>query len=231
MPFFYYMDPTYILVIIAGLLSVFASFGVKGAFKKYDKVYSRRNLTGAQAARRILDSHGLTDVSVERVAGDLTDHFDPKDNVIRLSQSTYDSTSVAAVGVAAHETGHAIQYAEDYSPIKLRNSIVPAVNFSSAISLPLFFIGLIMSLPVLTNIGIILFCGVLAFQLITLPVEFNASKRAVRILDETGMLDADELTGTKKVLRAAAMTYVAAVAASALQILRLVLLANRNRRD
>lgn len=231
MPFFYYMDPTYVLVLIGALLSIFASFGVNGTYRKYDKVYNRRGLTGAQAARRILDSYGLSDVRIERVSGNLTDHFDPRANVVRLSQSTYDSGSVAAVGVAAHETGHAIQYAKGYAPIKIRNSIVPVVNFGSAISLPLFFIGLILSVPFLTDLGIILFSGILIFQLITLPVEFNASGRAVRILEETGMLEYDELKGTKKVLRAAAMTYVAAVAASALQLLRLVLLSNRNRRN
>lgn len=231
MPFFYYWDPTYVLVLIGALFSVFASFGVNGTYRKFDKMLSRRGITASQAARRILDSYGLSNIQIECVAGELTDHFDPRANVVRLSQSTYGSTSVAAVGVAAHETGHAIQYAQGYAPIKIRNSIIPVVNFGSAISLPLFFVGLILSLPLLTNIGIVLFSGVLVFQLITLPVEFDASHRAIRILDETGMVDEDELRGVKKVLRAAAMTYVAAVAASALQLLRLVLLSNRNRRN
>lgn len=230
-PFFYRIDPTYVLVIFAFLLTMFASFGVNSAFKKYSNVYNRRGLTGADAARNILDRNGLSHVRVEHVSGELTDHYDPRDNVIRLSDSTYSSTSVAAVGVAAHEAGHAVQHATDYVPIKIRNAIVPVVNFGSMLSMPLFFIGLLLGYSILANVGVILFSVVLVFQLITLPVEFNASSRAMRIMDETGLLETDELSQAKKVLRAAAMTYVAAVASSALQLLRLLLIANRNRRD
>lgn len=231
MPYFYYMDPTYVLVILAFVLTMFASFGVNSAFKKYSEVYNRRGLTGAQAARYILDRNGLGNIRVERVSGKLTDHYDPKSNVIRLSESTYDSTSVAAVGVAAHESGHAVQHATGYAPIKIRNTIVPFVNIGSTLSMPIFLIGLIFSLPMLANIGVVLFSAVLVFQLITLPVEFNASSRAMSIMNETGMLDTEELNQAGKVLRAAAMTYVAAVASSALQLLRLLMIANRNRRN
>ena len=230
MPFYYYgYDPTYILVIIAFLLSMFASFGVKATFSKYNKVSNSRGLTGADAARRILDANGLQHVRLERVAGDLTDHFDPKSNVVRLSDSTYSSTSVGAIGVAAHECGHAIQYATNYVPIKLRNSIVPVVNIGNSLSMPLFFIGLFMGMYNLALIGALLFGLVLVFQLITLPVEFNASRRAIKILDEKDLLSGQELKGSKKVLKAAAMTYVAAVAATALQLLRLLMIVNRRR--
>ena len=226
---YYYYDSTYILVIIAFLLSLFASFGVKSTFNKYNKVISSRGLTGAAAARKILDSNGLNNVLIERVSGDLTDHFDPRANVIRLSDSTYDSGSVAAIGVAAHECGHAIQYSVGYAPIKLRNSIVPVVNFGNSLSMPLFVIGLLLGSYNLALAGIILFSLVLLFQLITLPVEFNASRRALKILDGRSMLFDDELKGARKVLKAAAMTYVAGVAATALQLLRLFVILNRRR--
>ncbi len=230
MPFYYYgYDPTYILVIIAFLLSMFASFGVKATFSKYNKVSNSRGLTGFDAARRILDANGLSHVRLERVSGDLTDHFDPKSNVVRLSDSTYSSTSVGAIGVAAHECGHAIQYATNYVPIKLRNSIVPVVNIGNTLSMPLFLIGLLMGMYNLALIGAILFGLVLVFQVLTLPVEFNASRRAIKILDEKDLLSGAELKGSKKVLKAAAMTYVAAVAATALQLLRLLLIINRRR--
>lgn len=226
-----FYDSTYILVLFGFLLAALASYGVKGAFNKYDKMQSLRHLTGRDAARKILDENGLHDVRIESIGGDLTDHFDPSANVIRLSNSTYNSDSVAAIGVAAHEAGHAVQYAEQYKPIVIRNSILPAVNVCSAIAMPLFIIGLILGAVGLANLGILLYSAALVFQVITLPVEFNASRRAIKILDNSAILEEDELSGAKKVLTAAAMTYVAAVLASALQILRLVLLSNSRRRD
>ncbi len=231
MPFFYYYDPTYFLVIIGFVFAMFASTGVQRAFNKYSKVKSYRNYTGADAARKILDDNGLYNVRIEHINGNLSDHYDPKANVIRLSDATFSDTSVAAIGVAAHEAGHAVQHAVGYVPIKVRNAIVPAVNIASTLSMPLFLIGLLFALPALTNIGILLFSGALVFQVVTLPVEFNASRRALTILNQSAMLEDDELTGAKKVLRAAAMTYVAAVISTALQLLRLVLLSNSRRRD
>ena len=227
----YYMDPTYVLVIFAFILSLIASFGVKRTFAKYSEVKNARGMTGRDAARQILDRNGLGNVNIEHVAGDLTDHFDPKANVIRLSDATYNSTSVAAIGVAAHEAGHAVQHAVGYKPIKVRNSIVPFVNIGSWLSKPLFFIGLLMGLEQLAFLGVILFSAVLVFQLVTLPVEFNASSRALEILDSTGMLSVTEVKQAGKVLKAAAMTYVAAVASTALQLLRLLLILNNRRRD
>lgn len=224
----FYYDSTYVLVIIGFLLSMIASFGVKAAFSKYDKVLSSRGITGADAARRILAENGVN-VRVERVSGNLTDHFDPRSGVVRLSDATYSSSSVAAIGVAAHECGHAIQHSVGYVPIKLRNSIVPVVNIGNRLSMPLFFIGLLLGIYDLAMIGALLFSLVLVFQLITLPVEFNASRRAIKILDNTDMLYGEELSGAKKVLSAAAMTYVAAVAATALQLLRLLTIINRRR--
>lgn len=225
----YYFDPTYILVIIAFILTLFASFGVKSTFNKYNKVYSSRGLTAAEAARKILDANGLQHIRIERIAGDLTDHFSPKESVIRLSDSTYDSNSVAAIGVAAHECGHAVQHQVGYVPIRIRNSIVPIVNVSNWLSMPLFIIGLIMGSFGLALTGAILFGAVLVFQLVTLPTEIDASKRAMRTLEGMYLLDGDELVGAKKTLTAAAMTYVAAVASTALQFLRLLMLANRRR--
>ncbi len=225
----FYYDSTYILVLIAFGLSLFASFGVNATFSKYKKVKSSRRITGEEAARRILDMNGLSAVRVEHIGGNLTDHYDPTSNVIRLSDATFSDTSVAAIGVAAHEAGHAVQHATGYAPIKLRNSIVPIVNIGTNLSMPLFFVGLLFGLPYLTTIGIVLFSLALVFQLITLPVEFNASRRAISVLDSSNILDEDELKGSKKVLFAAAMTYVAAVAATALQLLRLFVIANRRR--
>lgn len=227
----FYYDSTYFLVIIGFLLAAFASSGVQSAFRKYSKVKSYRHYTGFDAARKILDDNGLYNIRIEHIAGNLSDHFDPSANVIRLSDATYNSDSVAAIGVAAHEAGHAVQYAENYAPIKIRNSIVPVVNICSTLSMPLFILGLFLGAAGLANLGIILFSGALVFQVITLPVEFNASKRAIRILSSSAMLDEEELRGAKKVLTAAAMTYVAAVLASLLQLLRLVLLSNRTRED
>ncbi|MBQ7986000.1 MAG: zinc metallopeptidase [Clostridia bacterium] len=231
MPFFYYYDPTYFLVIIGFIFAMIASSGVQSAFRKYSKVKSYRNYTGADAARKILDDNGLYNVRVEHISGNLSDHYDPKANVIRLSDATYSDTSVAAIGVAAHEAGHAVQHAVGYAPIKVRNAIVPAVNIASSLSMPLFLIGLLFAAPMLTNLGILLFSGALVFQVVTLPVEFNASRRALTILNQSAMLEDDELAGAKKVLRAAAMTYVAAVISTALQLLRLILLSNSRRRD
>ena len=188
-----------------------------------------RGLTGADVARKILNSHGLTNVKVERVAGNLTDHFDPRTNVVRLSDATYNSTSVAAIGVAAHECGHAVQHAVGYVPIKFRNAIVPVVNIGNFLSMPLFFIGLVLQYNNLALIGAMLFGLVLLFQVATLPVEFNASRRAISILDSTDILGREELKGAKSVLIAAALTYVAAVASTALQLLRLLLILNRRR--
>lgn len=226
----YWWDPTYYLVIIAMLLSVFASIGVKSTFAKYEKMKTARGITGAEAARKVLDMNGLQNVRVERVSGELTDHFDPRSNVIRLSDSTYSNTSVAAVGVAAHEAGHAVQYAVGYTPIKIRNAIVPVVNIGSSLAMPLFILGLVLNFLNLAYLGVFLFSFALVFQLITLPVELNASARAIKILDSSMILYENEVRPAKKVLKAAAMTYVAAVAATALQLLRLLLILN-NRRD
>ncbi|MBR3792263.1 MAG: zinc metallopeptidase [Clostridia bacterium] len=228
---FYYWDPTYILVIFALLLSMFASFGVNATFNKYKKVKTQRGITGSDAARRVLDMNGLQHIRIERISGNLTDHFDPRAGVIRLSDATYDDTSVAAVGVAAHEAGHAVQHAVGYTPIKVRNSIVPIVNIGNALSMPLFVIGLILGATGLSYLGVLLFSLTLVFQLVTLPVEFNASRRAITILDESMMLYEDEIGPAKKVLRSAAMTYVAAVAATALQLLRFLLILNSRRDD
>ncbi|HIU47862.1 MAG TPA: zinc metallopeptidase [Candidatus Avimonoglobus intestinipullorum] len=227
----FYWDNTYILVLIAFMLSMFASFGVQATFSKYQKVNSRRGMTGMDAARQILDANGLYSVRIEHIQGNLNDHFDPRDGVIRLSDATYQSASVAAIGVAAHEAGHAIQHAKGYAPIKVRNAILPVVNIGSSLSMPLFFIGLILGMTPLAMAGVFLFSGVLLFQLVTLPVEFNASRRALAILKTSSMLDAEEVKNAGKVLKAAAMTYVAAVLSSALQLLRLLLLVNRRRRD
>lgn len=228
---FYYWDPTYILVIFALILSMIASFGVNATFNKYKKQKTARGITGAEAARRVLDMNGLQNIKIEHVSGNLTDHFDPSAGVIRLSDATYNDTSVAAVGVAAHEAGHAVQHAVGYAPIKIRNSIVPVVNIGNALSMPLFLIGLLLNMMGLAYLGVILFSLTLVFQLVTLPVEFNASRRAISILDSSMLLYEDEIKPAKKVLRAAAMTYVAAVAATALQLLRFLLIIGARRDD
>lgn len=225
-----YFDPTYILVIIGLILSLGASAMVNGTFSQYAKVRSMSGMTGAEAARRVLNAAGIYDVRIERVAGKLTDHYDPRNKVLRLSESTYGSTSVAAVCVAAHECGHAIQDQVQYGPLVLRSTLVPLANFGSTAAWPVFLLGLVMSIQPLLTLGIIFFGLAVLFQLVTLPVEFNASGRAVRILEETGILGSQELSGGKKVLRAAAMTYVASLAASVLQLLRLIILAG-GRRD
>ena len=229
MPYYFYYDPTYMLVIVGLIITLIASANVNGTFRKYDKISSRRGITAAQAARRILDANGLQDIRIERVSGKLTDHFSPKERIIRLSDATYDSTSIAALGVAAHECGHAVQHQVGYAPIKLRNGMVPFVNICSHPSIPIILIGLFISAE-LAMFGVVLYCAVFAFQLVTLPTETNASSRAIDTLYNMAILDEDELKGTKKVLRAAAMTYFASAAATALQVLRLFLLVSGNRR-
>lgn len=227
----FYYDPTYILAIFAFLLTLFASMGVKSTFRKYDKIHNSRGYTAATAARKILDMNGLQHIRIEHVAGELTDHYSPNENVIRLSDATYNSDSVAAIGVAAHECGHAVQHQVGYIPIKIRNGIVPAVNICNWLSMPMFIIGLVLGMTNLALMGAVLFGAVLIFQIVTLPTEINASRRALKTLDEAYMLEGDELKGAKKTLTAAAMTYVAAVAATALQFLRLLLIVGGRRRD
>ena len=222
------------LVIIGLIITLIASANIKGTFNKYDKVGSRRGITGAQCARRILDANGLRDIRVELVSGRLTDHFSPKENVIRLSEATYNSTSIAALGVAAHECGHAVQHQVGYVPIKLRNGMVPLVNICNYTSIPIILIGIILGATRFALFGVVLYCAVFAFQLVTLPTETNASARALRTLEEMAILDEDELKGTRKVLRAAAMTYFAAAASTALQVLRLLMIvmgSSQRRRD
>ena len=224
--FFY--DSTLILLVPAIIISGIAQLKIKSSFSKYSKVNSSNGYTGAKVARMLLDDGGLFDIPVEIVRGKLTDHYDPSKRIMRLSEEVYNGTSVAAIGVAAHETGHAMQDKEHYVPLKLRNAIVPAVNFSSNASWLLFLIGIILSISPLINIGIILFSAVVVFQLITLPVEFNASNRALSILESRNILYGDEIKGAKSVLNAAAMTYVAAALMVISQLIRLVLL-SRNR--
>lgn len=231
MGFGWYYDPTVILVFLGLILTLIASAGVKNTFAKYSRVRCMAGYTGAQAAAEVLRRSGISDVRIEHVSGDLTDHYDPRSKVLRLSDSTYSSNSVAAVCVAAHECGHAIQHQKGYGPLVLRSTLVPAANIGSSLSWPIFLLGLVMGLYPLTMAGIVLFGLAVIFQLVTLPVEFNASSRAIQILEGTGMLGSTEISGAKKVLRAAAMTYVASLAASILQLLRLILLAGGRRRD
>lgn len=231
MPYFYF-DSTYILVIIGMVLSLLASAKVKSTYAKYAREASLTGMTGAQAAKKILSTAGIYDVTIQHVAGDLTDHYDPRNKTLNLSDSVYGSVSVAAVGVAAHECGHAIQHDRGYAPLKLRSTIAPVASFGANISWPLILIGLVLGgNGVLVQLGIIMFSLAVLFQLVTLPVEFNASKRAMNLLSETGILYEEELRKTKKVLSAAALTYVAAAASSILQLLRLVLLYGNRRRD
>ena len=222
-----------ILLILAIIIPLIASLNVKSTFKKYSQIRSERGMTGAEAARQLLLDNGITDVTIEQIAGNLTDHYDPRSNTIRLSQSVYGSDSVAAVGVAMHEAGHALQYAQNYAPVRLRNAIVKSTNICSHGSSLMIMLGILFSAKGLGNtlltIGIILFCAVIFFQLVTLPVEFNASGRAVRSLQQGGILSAEEQEGVKKVLTAAAMTYVAAVASSILTLMRLLLIRGRRR--
>ena len=223
-------DGTYVLIILAFLISALVSAKMNATFSKYSKVRSYCGMTGAQAAQRILSSAGIYDVRIEHVSGKLTDHYDPSNKVLRLSDAVYGNTSIAAIGVAAHECGHAVQHARNYVPLSVRSAIVPVANFGSQLSWPLFLAGLIFSFRPLLMIGILLFCAALLFQIVTLPVEFNASARALRMLDETGIMGRQEIRGTKKVFRAAAMTYVAAVIGSLLQLLSLLILSGAFRK-
>ena len=239
MPYYYYgFDWTYLVLILPCMIfSLIASSRVNSTFKKYSSQYSLRRLTGAEAARRVLAHNGVSGVRIERVAGNLTDHYDPRTNVIRLSDSVYDSTSTAAIGVAAHEAGHAVQYARDYAPIKFRAAIIPLTNFGSKLAMPLILAGILLAAfgsfsTILVDLGIAAFGLSFVFQLITLPVEFNASRRAIQAIEEGQLLTAEEQKGAKKILKAAAMTYVAAMAVALAQLLRLIVLfGNRRRRD
>ena len=225
----------YILLILSFVITLAAQIHVQASFRKYSKVRNSRGITGAEAARQLLLEHGITDVQIEPVPGNLTDHYDPRDNVIRLSQDVYDKDSVAAVGVAMHEAGHAVQYAQNYAPVRLRNAIVKSTNISSTVSYLLIMAGIIFGGGngrlgyTLITLGIIFFLAVIFFQLVTLPVEFNASGRAVRALRNSTLLDAEEQKGVRKVLTAAALTYVAAVAVSLLQLVRLLAIRGRRR--
>jgi len=224
-------DPTIILVLIGAILSMWASGRVQGTFQKYSRVRSMTGMTGAEAARKLLNYQGIYDVKVEPVKGQLTDHYDPRSKTVRLSEAVYHQTSVSAIGVAAHECGHAIQDNVGYAPLKLRGAFVPVASFGSKLSWPLILLGLVIGATPFVQIGIWMFVLAVLFQIITLPVEFNASGRAVHLLSEAGILRGQEVDQTKKVLNAAALTYVAAVAASVLQLLRLVLLFGGSRRN
>lgn len=241
MPYFYYygFDWTYLVLVLPCLIfAMIASSRVNSTFKKYSNQYSQRRITGADAALRVLHANGVHGVRIERVSGNLTDHYDPRTNVIRLSDSVYDSTSTAAIGVACHEAGHAVQYAQNYAPIKLRAAIIPLTNFGSKLAMPLILLGIVCTFlgefsTVLVYLGIAAFGLSFVFQLITLPVEFNASRRAIRAIEEGNILTAEEQFGAKKTLQAAAMTYVAATATALAQLLRLIVIfgGGRRRRD
>lgn len=230
----FYFDPTYILIIIGMALCLAASAHVNSTFNKYSRVRSNSGMTGAQAAQRILESQGIYDVSIRHISGNLTDNYNPSTKVLSLSDATYGSTSVAAIGVAAHECGHAMQHAKGYVPLSIRSALVPVVNFGSYLSWPLIVIGLFINSStgsLFLNAGLLLFSLVVLFQLVTLPVEINASRRAVRLLDQEHILIGDEVGQTARVLKAAALTYVASAAASILQLLRLLILTGGRRRD
>ena len=236
-PYYYGFDWTYlVLVLPCILLSLWASSNVNSTFKKYSKQYSSRRLTGAEAAQRVLSANGVYGVRIERVGGNLTDHYDPKTNVIRLSDSVYSNTSTAAIGVACHEAGHAVQYAENYAPIKVRAAIIPLTNFGSRIAMPLILAGILMTFlgsfsDTLVYLGIAAFGMSLVFQIVTLPVEFNASRRAMQAIEASNLLTAEEQRGARKTLKAAALTYVAATAVALAQLLRLIVLFGGRRRD
>lgn len=233
MPYYFY-DATYILVLIGALISMFASWNVQNTFRTYSRVWNSRNIPAQDIAQMILHDAGIYDVRIERIRGDLTDHYSPNEKILRLSDSVYGSTSVAAIGVAAHECGHAIQHAHGYVPMSIRAALVPVVNIGSNLSIPLIFLGVLLSWnQTLIQLGIWAFALTVIFQLVTLPVEFNASRRAIVKVEEYGLLGSEEVSGGKKVLTAAALTYVAGAASSALQLLRLILLygGNRRRRD
>lgn len=227
-----YFDPTYWLVIIGAVLCIIAQLRVSTTFKKYARVRSRSGMTGAQAAQRILELSGIYDVRVEHIRGELTDHYDPSAKVLRLSDATYGSDSVAAIGVAAHECGHALQHNKGYAPLQIRTALVPAANIGSKLGIPIILLGVLFGMNQLfIQIGIWVFALAVLFQIVTLPVEFNASGRALRMLGDYGLMGNDETSGCRKVLSAAALTYVAAAASSVLQLLRLILLfGNNNRR-
>ena len=234
----YYYDWTYFIIVVpVFILAMVASGNVKSTFRKYAKVYSASRITGAEAAERVLRGHGVTNVRVEQISGSLTDNYDPRNNVIHLSQDVYSSTSVAAIGVAAHEAGHACQYADNYGPVRLRMAIIPMTNIGSQLSVPLIILGIVLSgfssiFYAMAYVGLFLFALCVFFQLVTLPVEFNASHRALESIDQQGMLSEEEIQGSKKVLHAAAMTYVAALAVAVAQLLRFALLvAGGSRRD
>jgi len=233
---FWYTDWTYIVLVLpAVILALIAQARVNSVFTKYSKISSKRGFTGAQAARRVLDANGLSNVRIERVSGKLTDHYDPRANVIRLSDATHDSTSAAAIGVAAHEAGHAVQHATGYLPIKVRAAIIPLTNIGSRLAVPLIILGIFLSyygeqFLSIAYLGVIAFSLSADFQLVTLPTEFNASRRALEAVENYNVLDSEEIGQMKKVLSAAAMTYVAALAVSLTQLLRLLLMVNRRRR-
>ncbi len=227
-------DSTYILVLIGVAICLLASSCVNSVFRRYSTVRSRSGLTGREAAERILRANGIYDVTVRHIPGNLTDHYDPRNKTLGLSDSTYGSASVAAIGVAAHECGHAAQHATGYAPLKFRGALVPAANFGSTLAWPLILIGLFLrsdTAVIFINMGILLFSAAVLFQLVTLPVEFNASSRAVKVLETTGMLYPEEIRQTKAVLGAAALTYVASAASAILQLLRLLLITGRRRND
>jgi Zn-dependent membrane protease YugP len=237
MPYFYGFDWTYLVIVLpCVLLSLWASSSVKSTFNRYSSQYSIRRITGADAARRVLAHNGVGGVRIERVSGSLTDHYDPSANVIRLSDSVYDSTSTAAIGVACHEAGHAVQYAQNYAPIKLRAVIIPVTNIGSRLAMPLILLGVLLTFLesfsfTLIYLGIGCFSLSLVFQLITLPVEFNASRRAIAAIEQGGILTQDEQIGAKKTLKAAAMTYVAATAVALAQLMRLLIIFGRRNDD
>jgi len=222
-------DSTIVLVFVAMIISMAAQFRVKSTFNRYSRVGSRRGVTADQVARMLLDRFGLTSVAVKRVEGQLTDHYDPRNRSLALSDSVYGNNSIAAIGVAAHEVGHAIQHNTGYVPLGIRNTIVPVVSFGSTMAVPVFFIGFLFRGPVLMDMGILLFLGAVVFHLITLPVEFNASSRAVAILSQTGALEGQELDGATRVLNAAAWTYIAATVVAVMHLIRLIILRGNSR--
>ncbi len=227
MPFLFYDYYYLILVIPAMILAMIAQVKVKTTYNKYAKVANSRNITGAYAAQAVLTHYGINDVRIEQISGKLSDHYDPKAKVIRLSSEVYSGSSIAAVGIACHEAGHAAQHAENYAPIKIRNSLVPVCNIGSSLGIPLAILGYFLGFDPLITIGLALYALIAVFHLITLPVEFNASRRAINVIDETKLLYDDEINGTKKVLTAAAMTYVASLVVAIANLLRLVLRFNR----
>jgi len=227
----FFWDPTYIIVLPAILLALYAQMRIRSAYGRYSQVPIASGMTGAEVAGEILRRHGLSSVQVEPIGGTLSDHYDPRTRVLRLSQGVYDGASVAAVGVAAHETGHALQHAEHYGPLALRSAMVPVSSFGTWLAYPLFFIGFFFRSGMMMELGILIFSAAVAFTVVTLPVEFNASARAMRVLSTEGFVTADELKGVRAVLSAAALTYVAAAATAVLQLLRLLLLSNMRREE